>query len=1149
MTLRGLTPAYAELHCRSNFSFLTGASHAEELVERAIRLGYTALAITDEGTLAGVVRAHEAVRQQHQRRIDAWRKAREDASLPAPDDEAPPRPIHLIIGCELRVAQPASDPDTSLNLGPLRLVVLAMTREGYGHLSELITVARLRAAKGEYRLYRRDLDAPAPERAHLRGLPECQVLLIPDRGDDETRLIAQTRWLAATFGERASIALALLRRADDALLTERVLAASAASGVPVVATGDVLMHVRSRKPLQDTLTATRLGRSLHECGTALATNAEQHLRSRLALSQLYRPAWLARSVEIAAACTFSLAELRYEYPDEIVPAGHTPASWLRHETEAGAARHYPQGVPESVRAQIEKELALIAELKYEAFFLTVHDVVKFARSRHILCQGRGSAANSTVCYCLDITAVPPEQTQLLFERFISRERAEPPDIDVDFEHERREEVIQYLYAKYGTERTALAAAVSTYRVRGAVRDVGKALGLDALVIDAIAKSHQWFDGKGALDERFVEAGLDPQAAVTQHWSELVRTLLSFPRHLSQHSGGFVIAKGPLSRLVPIEPAAMDGRRIIQWDKDDLESLGLLKVDVLALGMLTVLRKTLDLANARCGRTLPVDTLDHDGRPHPRAAWALPQIPRDDAPTWSMLQNADTVGMFQVESRAQQSMLPRLKPDKFYDLVVEVAIVRPGPIQGGMVHPYLRRKQGLEPHTSPYTALNEALERTLGVPIFQEQVMQVCMIAAGFSAGEADGMRRAMAAWRRKGGVHHYHDRVVEGMVERGYDRAFAEGIFQQILGFGDYGFPESHAFGFAILAWFSAWMKCHEPEAFLAALLNSQPMGFYAPSQLVQDARRPPSGRPGRLHAVTVLPVDVTCSDWDCTLETRPGHERPAVRLGLRMVDGFAQTAAERLVRARADGLFADVQDLGLRAGLDTPELQRLARADALRTLAGHRRQQVWAAAAGRAGVHGSLLHATPVVEAAPVAQLSLLEAPEAEAVTLDYAATGLSLRNHPLALLRERLRARGVRSTAELLAAPPRPASQQLVVWACGLVTTRQQPGTAKGTVFVTLEDETGPLNVIVWRSVRLQYRQALLGARLLAVQGVWQQRNGVAHLIARRLVDAGPWLARQGAEPPPPAGEHCAGPAAPGPSGDLTVLGDLVTVSRDFH
>ncbi|HEV8311442.1 MAG TPA: error-prone DNA polymerase [Burkholderiaceae bacterium] len=1077
-----MLPAYAELHCRSNFSFLTGASHPEELVRRALELGYTGLALTDECSVAGVVRAHTEMKD--------W---------PSEQRER----LRFIVGSEFDVQGDGATPGC-------RLVLLAQSREGYGNLSELITLARLRCEKGHYRVGVRDFDAPTDEFAHLRGLPECVALLIPRRDDPPGTLLAQSHWMAATFGERAHLAIELLMWADDSVLQERVLAASQASGLSVVAAGDVLMHLRSRKPVQDTLTAVRLKKPIADCGFALARNAEQHLRSRLRLAQLYRREWLEASTRIAASCNFSLASLGYEYPAEIVPPGETPASHLRQLTETGLLDRYPQGIPPQVREQIEKELALIALKRYEAFFLTVHDIVRYARSQGILCQGRGSAANSAVCYCLGITAVNPMDTTLLFERFISKERDEAPDIDVDFEHERREEVIQYVYRKYGTHRTALAAALASYRTRGAVRDVGKALGLDAPLIDTVAKSCQWFDNRAEMAQRFAEIGVDLSSPVTRHWMELTHTLHGFPRHLSQHVGGFVIARDKLSRMVPIETAAMEDRRVIQWDKDDLESLGLLKVDVLALGMLTALRRSLDFINRWHGRT-----------------WELHHIPQGDKATYDMICRADTVGVFQIESRAQMSMLPRLKPKVFYDLVIEVAIVRPGPIQGGMVHPYLKRRQGLESAASPKPELDAALKRTLGVPLFQEQVMQICMIAAGFSGGEADQLRRAMAAWKRKGGVHKFQKRILEGMAERGYEPAFAEQIFQQILGFGDYGFPESHAYSFALLAYVSSWIKCHEPAIYLAAMLNSQPMGFYGPSQLVQDARR---------HGVEVRAIDVCASDWDCTLEHRNDSEQPerraasssgcapsgggcgtpqpgangppAVRMGLRMVKGLSQEAAKRLVQARAQAPFTGSEDLARRASLEQREMQQLARADALAALAGHRRQQTWEAA-GQEALPAVLAGAR--VDEAP---LQLSRPPEGEEILLDYAATGLTLRRHPLSLLRPRLARRGWRSAEELKTVPNGRA-----VWACGIVTMRQQPETAKGTIFVTLEDETGSVNVIVWRHVREAQRQALLRSRLLAVAGQWQSQDGVTHVVARRLVDMTPWLGR------------------------------LATVSRDFH
>ncbi len=804
-------PAYAELQCATNFSFLRGASHPEELVARAATLGYSALAITDECSLAGVVRAHA---------------------------EAKNHGLHLIIGSQFDVHRA----DGSL---ACRLVALAQNREGYGNLCELITLARTRAAKGSYLLAPEDFSAPAGELAHLRGLPDCLLLLAPGHGASAARIAEQAQWLKDTFPGRASVALTLLHGARDAAHRQAAEAAAQAVGLALVATGDVVMHVRSRKPLQDTLTAIRIGKPIAECGYDLAPNAEQHLRARLRLANIYPAAALEQGIAIARRCTFSLDELRYEYPQEVVPPGETPASYLRKQTWIGARWRYPGGIPAGVQQQIGHELALIAEMAYEAYFLTVHDIVRFARSRQILCQGRGSAANSAVCYCLGITEVDPARGNLLFERFISKERNEPPDIDVDFEHQRREEVIQYIYEKYGRRRAALTAVVISYRPRSVLRETGKALGVDAALVDQVARAHRWWDGKKDLMKRLAECGIDPHAPIARHWSELAEKLLGFPRHLSQHPGGFVIARGKLSRLVPIENAAMADRSVVQWDKDDLDALGLMKVDILALGMLSVIRRALEMVSLRRGE-----------------AFELQDIPAEDPDTYRMISRADTVGVFQIESRAQMSMLPRLKPRTFYDLVIEVAIVRPGPIQGDMVHPYLRRRQGLEPVRYPGPEVEAALSRTLGVPIFQEQVMQVAMLAGGFSAGEADQLRRAMAAWRRKGDLSVFHDKLVQGMLARGYPQEFADAIFRQVQGFAEYGFPESHSASFALLAYASAWLKCHEPAAFLAALLNSQPMGFYSPSQLVQDARR---------HGVEVRPADVTVSGWEAALEPLAG--------------------------------------------------------------------------------------------------------------------------------------------------------------------------------------------------------------------------------------------------------------------------------------
>ncbi len=1059
-------PGYAELHCLSNFSFQRGASHPQELVARALALGYQALALTDECSVAGVVRAHEAAQNLG---------------------------LHLILGSEFV-------------WGDLRVVVLARDAEGWGNLCEFITAARASAPKGQYQV------GPASPWGTLKG---CELLLAPCRQRfDTSDLIAVSACLSsarcqfdAYFDDHLWLAVELHLAPDDSLWLATLQRVGTALGLPLVAAGDVHMHARSRKPLQDVITAVRLGRSVGECGFALQPNAERHLRRRVRLAGIYPPELLDATLTVAGRCQFNLQEIKYQYPLETVPPGMTPAqalAWLVHE---GVRGRYPQGAPDGIAAQIRKELDLIADCKYEMYFLTVHDIVRYARSVGILCQGRGSAANSVVCYVLGITAVAPEDSHLLFERFISKERSEPPDIDVDFEHDRREEVIQYIYAKYGRERAAITAVVTTYRTRSALRDVGKALGVAPVLVDAFAKDHHWFDEQFATDrlqELAQGLGVPLHRHTAQLWLELAADLKGFPRHLSQHVGGFVLTQGKLTRLVPVEPASMEHRSIIQWDKDDLDTMGLLKVDVLALGMLSALRRCLNLREALRGER-----------------WDLQGIPREDPATYDMICAADTVGVFQIESRAQMSMLPRLRPRTFYDLVVEVAIVRPGPIQGGMVHPYLqareRRRKG-EPLQLEKPALEEALARTLGVPIFQEQVMQIAMIAADFTPGMADDLRRSMAAWKRKGGVHRFEEPLKQGMEAKGYPAEFADRIFQQMLGFGEYGFPESHAHSFALLAYASSWLKCHEPACFLAALLNSLPMGFYTASQLVQDARR---------HGVRVLPIDVTCSDIDCTLEGTPEPLRPArglgvpplpqpaVRLGLRLVGSLHKDAAERLVEARATGpAFANTEDLALRAQLSQQDLQALAAADALAGLSGHRRQQMWEAAAQHTAP--PLLRDVPVHEA----PLQLLAAPEGEEILFDYAATGLTLRRHPLALLRPRLARWRLQTALQLNTLP-----HGRKVRACGIVTVRQRPGTAKGTMFVTLEDETGPVNVIVWPALVETWRNALLRSQLLAVEGVWQcsvpegegadapsapSASVVRHLVAQRFKDLTPLLGR---------------------------------------
>jgi len=1056
-------PRYAELHCLSNFTFLRGASHPEELLAEAQQLGYTALGLTDECSLAGVVRAHSAAKD---------------------------RGLKLVIGAEAKFLD-----------GP-RLVFLAQDREGYGRLSALITQGRRRAAKGDYRLERADIAA---------GLDHCLALLLPKRGlgvDELGRLRAEAGWLAGRFPERLWIAVELLREGDDAERLERLTALSRETGIPLVAAGDVHMHVRERQALQDTLTAIRLKTTVKAAGYALYPNSERHLRRREVLARLYPSELLTETVRIAERCQFSLDELRYEYPEELVPAGETPARYLRDLTQRGMQRRWPAGVPAKVTAQIEHELQLIAELRYERYFLTVHDIVAFARNQGILCQGRGSAANSAVCYCLGITEVDPARMEMLFERFVSKERQEPPDIDVDFEHQRREEVIQYLYEKYGRERAALAATVITYRAKSAIRDVGKALGMSLDQVERLAKNIYWWDGKQLARERLREVGFDPDNPVLARLITLVGELVGFPRHLSQHVGGMIISRGPLAHLVPIERArargeypsaseagrgrrrpclarrgrnaAMPERTVIQWDKDDLDALGLLKVDCLCLGMLSAIRRAFDLIEGFEGKKLTLAT-----------------VPPEDPATYAMIQKADTMGVFQIESRAQMAMLPRLKPACYYDLVIEVAIIRPGPIQGEMVHPYLRRRHGIEPVSYPSEEVRGVLGRTLGVPLFQEQVIKLAMVAAGFSPGEADQLRRSMAAWKRMGGLQGFEQKLVEGMRARGYSERYARQIYKQIEGFGEYGFPESHAASFALLVYVSAWLKCHAPAAFTAALLNSQPLGFYAPAQLVQDARR---------HGVEVRPVDVDASGWDCSLE--PGADGPALRLGLRMVKGLSKRGAERLVEARTTGAFMDVQDLTRRAGLQRRDLEALTQADALVQLAGQRHQASWAVLGIEAPT--PLLAATTVNEASPLLRLPT----EGEAILADYGSLGLTLRRHPLALLRPRLERMAFVTAERVLG-----LAHGETVRAAGLVITRQRPGTATGVVFVTLEDETGYLNLIVWSSLVDKQRKELLGSRLLGVIGEVQREGEVVHVLARKLED------------------------------HTDLLGRLSTQSRDFH
>ncbi|HUD40803.1 MAG TPA: error-prone DNA polymerase [Dokdonella sp.] len=1041
-------PAYAELHCLSDFSFLRGAASAEALFARAAQCGYEALAITDECSLAGIVRGLEAARATG---------------------------LRLIVGSEF-----------ALSCG-LRCVLLIENQAGYVRLCELITRARRAARKGEYRLGRDDLADVLAARAGETGSCGLFVLWLPAELPDA----AEARWLQGLFGDRMHLAVELHRDRDDAARLARLLALAAELDIEAVAAGDVHMDVRRRRALQDTMTAIRHNTPLADCGAHLFRNGERHLRTRRALGHIYPHALLEAAVRLARRCTFDLDQIRYAYPAELVPDGHTPASWLRALTEQGMRERWPGGVPANVAAQIDGELALIAELKYEAFFLTVEDIVRYARSRGILCQGRGSSANSAVCFALGITVVNPAESRLLMARFLSRERNEPPDIDVDFEHERREEVLQYVYAKYGRERAALAATVIRYRGKSAVRDVAKAFGLPADQVALLAECYGWGNGEAPMEQRLREAGFDPDNALIARVLAVTEQLREHPRHLSQHVGGFVISDAALSTVVPVENAAMPDRTIIQWDKDDLETMRLLKVDCLALGMLTCIRKAVDLVERHRGYRID-----------------LAQLPPGDAPTYAMIQAADTVGVFQIESRAQMSMLPRLKPKDFYDLVVEVAIVRPGPIQGDMVHPYLRRRQGKEKVTYPSVDIRAILEPTLGIPLFQEQVMEL-VIHAGYTAEQADGLRRSMAAWRHGGDMEPHRVRIRELMEAKGYSSAFIDQIFEQIKGFGSYGFPQSHAASFAKLVYISCWLKRHEPAAFACALLNAQPMGFYSPSQIVQDARR---GRGGRI-GIEVRPVDVTCSDWDNTLEggyVKRGVDdggQAALRLGLRQVGGLSEAMAQAVLAARVQRPFRDVRDLCLRAGLDERARRALAEAGALQTLAGHRHAARWAVA--------GIERQRPLFPGSPDEDAVALPAPTAaEDVLSDYRATGLTLRTHPLALLRGQLRQRRLLDSRQLERLP-----HGRQVRTAGLVTQRQRPATAKGTIFVTIEDEHGMVNLVVWSDLAVRRRKALLGARLLAARGRWERVDGVRHLIASDLADL----------------SH--------------LLGELQTVSRDFH
>ena len=1040
-------PDYAELHCLSNFTFLRGASFPEELIERADELGYRAIAITDECSLSGVVRAHAVAKE---------------------------RGIELIIGSEFHLEEGC------------HFVLLACNRRGYGHLSHLISCARKDTAKGNYHM-----DYAMVEQ-HLPS--DCLALWLPDLNHAPENLAHQAVWLHRLFSKRLWIGVELLLRGDDLRKLRFLQRLGEQYAIPLCATGGVYMHVPSRRIVQDTVTAIRLRRAINELGLEGECNAQRHLRGREQLAKLYPPTLLAATTEIADRCKFSLDELRYEYPEELVPPEYTAHGWLRELTEVGIRTRWPEGANPKVRNLIEHELMLIKELNYEHYFLTVHDLVTFARNQGILCQGRGSAANSAVCYCLGITEVDPARVEVLFERFISRERNEPPDIDVDFENARREEVIQYIYNKYGRARAALAATVITYRSRSAIRDVGKVLGLEESLLNRITKSIYWWGS--SLEEQLSDSGLDYSDRKIRMLVTLAGQLIGFPRHLSQHVGGFVISQGSLTHMVPIENASMAERTVIQWEKDDLESLGLLKIDVLALGMLTAVQKCLRLVS------------DYSQQP-----LVMQNIPAEDPKVYDMMCEADTIGVFQIESRAQMSMLPRLRPRNYYDLVIQIAIVRPGPIQGDMVHPYLNRRNGKELISYPSEAVKEALERTLGVPIFQEQVMQLAMVAAGFTGGEADQLRRAMAAWKRKGGLEPYHKKLVDGMLARGYEPDFAQKLFSQIKGFGDYGFPESHSASFALIAYVSSWLKRYHPAAFCCALLNSQPMGFYAPAQLIKDAQR---------HGVIILPVDVNQSHYDSTLEFDSSYVKPnspchdhteaKIRIGLRMVKGLSRTGAEAILEARQGGAFDTVQSLVFQSGINRKDLEALAAADALYQLSGDRHRAFWQASgietAGqnvRSVNAGSqmLFFSDLGFDSDFGADVLLPVASESQNIAADYRSTGFTLRRHPLALFRSHLNHFRVQRADEL-ALIDNEGSAKI----SGLVTCRQRPMTAAGVTFLTLEDESGFVNVVVWPSLGEKRRPVVRQAMLIGVVGHVQKNNGVVHLIARDLVDLSHWL-----------------------------------------
>jgi error-prone DNA polymerase len=1009
-----MSQQYSELFCQSNYSFLEGASHAEELVLQADFLRYKALAVTDECSVAGIVKIHSAIKQHK-------------------------LSLKQIVGSMFWLNEEC------------QVVLLCPNRKAYAELCRIITNARRRSSKGHYQLSEWD----------IMSAKHCFILWLPQQKNEDAHW---GQWLSQHHSGRLWIGLQRHLKQTDQQYIDYCVELSQHHHLPITACGGVLMHNANRLPLQHSLTAIKYQKPITEVGSHLLANAERCLRSINKLSHIFKAEWLEESNQISELCEFDLDSLRYEYPSELIPQGETPMSYLRMLVEKGKQARFPQGVPNDIQQIIDKELGLIDKLNYPFFFLTIHDIVMFAKSQGILYQGRGSAANSVVCYCLEITSVDPRQISVLFERFISKERNEPPDIDVDFEHERREEVIQYIYQKYGRERTALAATVISYRFKSAVRDVGKALGLQETQLDYFIKNTNRRDKSLGWQAQLTQLGLQPDSLKGQQFIHLVNEIIGFPRHLSQHVGGFVISSGPLYELVPIENAAMHDRTIIQWDKDDLETLGLLKVDVLALGMLSAIRKCFDLIKRIHGRSLTIAEITRL---------------KDDPQVYGMIQRADTVGVFQIESRAQMSMLPRLRPRTYYDLVIQIAIVRPGPIQGDMVHPFLKRRDGIEPISYPSKDVESVLSRTLGVPIFQEQVIKLAMVAAGFTGGEADQLRRAMAAWKKNGNVFKFKNKLIEGMQERGYETEFAEQIFKQICGFGEYGFPESHSASFAVLAYCSAWLKCYYPECFYASLLNSQPMGFYSPSQLVQDAQR---------HNVVILPVCVNASqDNHIVVEHQNGL---AIHLGLRQIKGLSEHGIHSVLANRPQSGYRHPSQVK-QLSMSKKDIELLASANALHNVSGNRFQTRWAMMDSASDlplfsqVHDDIEHSWHQ----PSEMQNLLE---------DFSSVGISLNKHPITLLEEANRLGRFTHMKDL--AQQRHRSMVTVV---GLVTGKQSPGTAAGVTFVTLEDNTGNINVVVWGATARAQQQAYLTAKALKVQGILEKEGEVVHVIAGKLID----------------------------------------------